>query len=67
MNIEENKKFYEECIKRQYAKNVALAILTSATDYPTTSYLEALDDWVLGKITLEELDRNVDLVLYLED
>ena len=61
---EENAK---EWLRRNRLKKSMLTILTSACPLPSQSYLNALDDWVDGKLTIEELIRNSDKGLYLED
>lgn len=56
----------KEWIRRNRLKKSMLTILTSACPMPSQSYLNALDDWVDGKLTLEELISNSDNGLYLE-
>ena len=55
----------DEMKKRRKAVNNALGILLTATDLPNEKYLKALDDFVLGKITLEELDQKVHKLEYI--
>ena len=55
----------DEMKKRRKAVNNALGILLTATDLPNEQYLKALDDFVLGKITLEELDQKVHKLEYI--
>ena len=55
----------DEMKKRRKAVNNALWILLTATDLPNEKYLKALDDFVLGKITLEELDQKVHKLEYI--
>ena len=57
----------KEWLRRNRLKKSMLTILTSACHLPSQSYLNALDDWVDGKLTIEELIRNSDKGLYLED
>lgn len=55
----------DEMKKRRKAVNNALGILLTAADLPNQKYLKALDDFVLGKITLEELDQKVHKLEYI--
>lgn len=50
-------------------KNVerALAIILSATNGPDKTFMNALNDYIEGKITLSELEQNVDSLSYLHD
>ena len=57
----------KEWMRRNRLKKSMLTILTSACPLPSQSYLNALDDWVDGKLTIEELISNSDKGLYLED
>lgn len=55
----------EEMKKRRDAVDTALGITLTAAPMPNQRYLDALDDYVAGKITLEELDENVHNLKYL--
>lgn len=55
----------EEWLKRQKIKKTMLTILTSACNMPPKAYLDALDEWVDGKLTLEELMENTEKGCYL--
>lgn len=55
----------EEMKKRRDAVDTALGITLTAASMPNQRYLDALDDYVAGKITLEELDENVHNLKYL--
>lgn len=61
-----NEEDAKEWIRRNRLKKSMLTILTSACPMPSQSYLNALDDWVDGKLTIEELINNSDKGLYLE-
>ena len=50
----------DEMKKRRKAVNNALGILLTAADLPNQKY-----DFVLGKITLEELDQKVHKLEYI--
>ena len=67
MKLEQQKQFVTDVQIREKKRKIMLTILMSATDYPTHAYLDALNQWVDGKITLEELNNNVDKGLYLEE
>lgn len=55
----------DEMKKRRKAVDNALGILLTAANMPNESYLNALDDFVVGKISLEELDRKVHKLEYI--
>lgn len=61
-----NEEDAKEWIRRNRLKKSMLTILTSACPMPSQSYLNALDDWVDGKLTIEELINNSDKGIYLE-
>lgn len=48
-----------ELIKRKNAVDNALGILLTAAKLPNNNYLNALDDFIAGKITIQELDERV--------
>lgn len=53
------------CNKRRASVEKALAIVLTATEGPNELFMEALDSYIFGKITLEELERRVDRFEYL--
>ncbi len=55
----------QEIKKRRDTVDNALGILLTAASLSNNRYLDALDDYVAGKITLEELDENVHKLKYL--
>lgn len=55
----------DEIQKRRKAVNNALGILLTAANMPNENYLNALDDFVMGKITIEELDQRVHQLEYI--
>ena len=53
------------CDKRRESVEKALAIVLTATEGPNELFMEALDSYIFGKITLEELERRIDRFEYL--
>ena len=45
----------------------SLAIILSATNGPDKTFMNALNDYIEGEITLSELEQNVDSLSYLHD
>jgi len=43
----------------------AMAIMLSATNGPDELFLEVLESYILGEITLEEMERRIDQFEYL--
>lgn len=56
--------YYEN---RRKSVERALAIILSATNGPDKTFMNALNDYIEGKITLSELEQNVDSLSYLHD
>lgn len=52
-------------LHRERLKKSMLTLLTSSCPMPSQAYLNALDDWGDGKLTIEELIENSDKGLYL--
>lgn len=61
-----NSNYIDECEKRQKSVERALAIVLSATNGPDKTFMNALNDYIEGKITLAEIEHNVDSLAYLE-
>lgn len=61
----ENISYADECDKRRKHVENALAITLSATDGPDDIFMEALDSYVSGMTTLEELESRVDRLEFL--
>lgn len=53
------------CNERRTSVEKALAIVLTATEGPNELFMEALDSYIFGKITLEELERRIDRFEYL--
>ena len=62
-----NTNYIADCEKRQKSVERALAIVFSATNGPDKTFMNALNDYIEGKITLSELEQNVDSLSYLHD
>lgn len=54
-----------ECEARRKSVENAMAIMLSATDGPDEVFIEVLDSYILGKITLEEMEARIDRFEYL--
>ena len=62
---EKDKKFIsqsdvEACEARRKSVENAMAIILSATNGPDEAFLEVLNSYILGEITLEELEQKID-------
>ena len=68
---EKDKKFIsqsdvEACEARRKSVENAMAIMLCATNGPDELFLEVLDSYILGKITLEEMEERIDRFEYLK-
>jgi len=57
--------YVEACEKRRKSVEKAMAIVLSATDGPNEEFMEALEEYIFGKITLTELEAGIDRLAYL--
>ena len=57
--------YLEACEERRKSVEKTLAVLLTATNGPDESFMDALDSYIFGKITLDELESNVDQLTYL--
>ena len=55
----------EACEARRKSVENAMAIMRSATNGPDELFLEVLDSYIFGKITLEEMEVRIDRFEYL--
>lgn len=55
----------EECEERRKSVENAMAIMLSATNGPDEVFLEVLNAYIFGKITLEEMEQRIDQLEYL--
>lgn len=55
----------EACEARRKSVEKAMAIVLSATNGPDESFLEALNSYIFGEITLEEMEERIDRFEYL--
>lgn len=60
-----NEEYLLECEKRRMEVERAIAIINTATNGPDQLFMNALEHYIFGFITLEELQRNVDDMSYL--
>ena len=69
---EKDKKFIsqsdvEVCEARRKSVENAMAIVLSATNGPDEVFLEVLNSYICGEMTLEELEERIDRFEYLEN
>lgn len=57
--------YVEACETRRKSVESAMAIMLSATNGPDELFLEVLDSYIFGKITLEEMESRIDRFEYL--
>ena len=57
--------YIEACEARRKGVENAMAIMLSATNGPDELFLEVLDSYIFGKITLEEMEVRIDRFEYL--
>lgn len=62
-----NSNYINDYENRRKSVERALAIILSATNGPDKTFMNALNDYIEGKITLSELEQNVDSPSYLHD
>lgn len=60
-------KYIQECEARRKTVERALAISLTAADAPTDAYMKALDDYIFGKMTLEDLEKRVNEMEFVEE
>ena len=56
--------YIEACERRRKSVENAMAIILSATSGPDEMFLDALDSYIFGKITLEEMEAKIDRFEY---
>lgn len=61
-----NEHYVELCNRRKRGVERALAIIYSATNGPNDMFLEALELYIDGKMSLVEMERRIDNFEYLE-
>lgn len=57
--------YIEACEERRRSVEKAMAIMLSATNGPDELFMEVLDSYIFGKITLEEMEVRIDRFEYL--
>ena len=57
--------YVEACDERRKSVENAMAIMLSATNGPDELFMEVLDSYIFGKITLEEMETKIDRFEYL--
>ena len=62
-----NSNYINDYENRRKSVERALAIILSATNGPDKTFMNALNDYIEGKITLSELEQKVGSLSYLHD
>ena len=57
--------YIEACEKRRKSVEKALAIVMTATNGPDEAFMDVLDAYIFGKISLEEMETRIDRLEYL--
>ena len=57
--------YLEACEVRRKSVENAMAIMLSATNGPDELFMDVLDSYIFGKITLEEMETKIDRFEYL--
>ena len=57
--------YLEACEQRKKSVEKMLAVLFTATNGPDESFMDAVESYIYGEITLDELESNVDKLTYL--
>jgi len=61
-----SEEYLKGCEERRKSVERALAIVLSATNGPDETFLGVLDDYIDGKISLEEIERRVNGLEYIQ-
>lgn len=61
-----DEEYIAACEKRRKSVEKALAIVLSATNGPDKRFMKVLEDYIEGKITLEEMEAGIDRLEYLD-
>ena len=57
--------YLEACEARRKSVENAMAIMLSATNGPDELFMDVLDSYIFGKISLEEMESRIDRLEYL--
>lgn len=60
-----NQPYIDACDKRRRSVENAMAIMLTATNGPDDAFVMALDEYIFGKISLEEMEKKIDRFEYL--
>lgn len=60
-----NDQYITACEKRRKSVEKALAIVMTATNGPDEAFMDVLDAYIFGKISLEEMETRIDRLEYL--
>jgi transcriptional regulator with XRE-family HTH domain len=60
-----SQKYIEECEERRKSVERAVAIVTTATEGPDEVFMDALELYISGELSLEQLEENIDRLVYI--
>lgn len=60
-----DEEYIKTCEKRRKSVEKALAIVLSATNGPDEKFMDVLESYIFGKISLEEMEARIDRLEYL--
>lgn len=66
IETEFSQSYIKECEARRKSVENAMAIMLSATNGPDELFRETLDSYILGEITLAEMEKRIDRLEYLD-
>ena len=55
-----NQEYIDACEKRRRSVENAMAIMLTATSGPDDLFMKVIEDYIYGKISLEEMERKID-------
>ena len=61
-----NEEYIVACENRRKSVEKALAIVMTSTNGPDEKFLDVLDSYIMGKISLEDIEAGIDRLEYLE-
>ena len=61
-----DKNYIGECEKRRRSVENAMAIMLTSSKGPDELFMKVLDEYIMGGITLEEMEKKIDRFEYLD-
>ena len=65
IHTEVDQRYIRECESRRKSVENAMAIMLSSTNGPDEIFMKVLESYILGQITLEEMERRINQFEYL--